>query len=195
LVHFLYTGKYETICSQLDIDTSDLAKEYRKSLLVYQASRTYGLTDLEALAKYYVEHLGEEMSTHDILRITRDVFSKLPEGETWLPSYIEKALKCLLKPGNSEFDLDDVYKTLGHDHHFDNTVMKMMVQILSAHLRSWGDALKDDGKGHRDLIKEIEVTSLLLFCISIPWETLWANGRYTFRRACCRRACCRRACR
>ena len=81
LVHFLYTRKYETIGSPLDETTSDIAREYRRSLLVYQESRTYGLTSLEAFARHYVESLGEEMTVPDILRVTGEVFSKLPEDE------------------------------------------------------------------------------------------------------------------
>ncbi|KAL2820985.1 hypothetical protein BDW59DRAFT_164389 [Aspergillus cavernicola] len=132
LVNFLYSGDYETINSPLDESTSDVAREYKRSVLVYQASRTYSLPDLEFLAKQKIEILGEEMSMLDILQTTRDVFSSLPEGETWLPSYIERNLQQCLKSGQPGIVLDKLYSTIGQNHHFDNAVMKMMLEILSA---------------------------------------------------------------
>ncbi len=89
-VHFLYSGYYETINSSLGEGTPSVAREYKRSVLVYQASRTYQLPALEAFARDYIERLGEELSITDILRITREVFSKLPDDETWLPNYIER---------------------------------------------------------------------------------------------------------
>ena len=61
-VHFLYSGDYETLNWPLDESTSDIAREYKRSILVYQASRIYYLPDLEALAKQKIEQLGEEVS-------------------------------------------------------------------------------------------------------------------------------------
>jgi hypothetical protein len=141
LVHFLYSGNYETIRSPSDIDTCGITGEYRRSILVYHASRKCGLPDLESLAKYYVELFGEEMSLHDILRLTRGVFSTLPEDETWLPNYIRRHL-LRLNLDKVNTNLAELYSTLGHDHQFDNAVMKMMVEILSVRLHSWDDTLK-----------------------------------------------------
>lgn len=51
LVHFLYTRDYKTIHSALNRDTSDIAREYQRSILIYLASRKYNLTNLKALAQ------------------------------------------------------------------------------------------------------------------------------------------------
>lgn len=50
VVHFLYIGGYETVSPPLRGGTLDLAGEYKRSVLVYYALRTWGLTDLEVLA-------------------------------------------------------------------------------------------------------------------------------------------------
>jgi hypothetical protein len=52
-VHFLYTGQHETLDSKCDH-----VKVYRKSVLAYQAARTYRLVDLEAVARKYIEHFN-----------------------------------------------------------------------------------------------------------------------------------------
>ncbi|QQK45928.1 hypothetical protein Pdw03_0826 [Penicillium digitatum] len=141
LVHFFYSGNYETILSPPDVDTCGIAGEYRRSILVYHASRKCEIPGLESLAKHYIEHFGKELALYDVLRLTRDVFSTLPEGETWLPNYIKSHL-LRLKLENPNNNLAELYSTLGHDHQFDNTVMKMVVDMLSVNLSD--NALRDD---------------------------------------------------
>lgn len=139
VLHFLYTGGYETVSSPLDEGVSDLAREYKRSVLVYYASRTWGLTDLEILAKQKMEHLDEDLPILEILRVVRDVFSRLPADETWLPSYIRGNLQRLPKPEVAGLDLHAFYNILGQDHQFDNAVMKMILEMLSISLCSMKD--------------------------------------------------------
>ncbi|KAJ5559396.1 hypothetical protein N7513_001795 [Penicillium frequentans] len=155
LVHYLCSGKYETISSPLDEDKNSNAREYRRSVLVYHASRKYALLNLESLAKHYIEHFGEGMSLHDILRLTRNVLSILPEGETWLPNYIQGHLKRLLETADANLRFEELYRSLGHDHYFDNVVMKMVVEMLSDRLRLVSDTLEDGKRSDQALrIKE-----------------------------------------
>lgn len=137
-MHFLYSGTYETLDSPLEEGTSDVAREHKRSILVYQASRSYGLSDLEVMAKEKIKRLGKEIPIREILEATRDVFSSLPADETWLPDYLEESLQRLLKSGRH--DLGELYDTLGQDHGFDNTVMKIMLEILSTRLLSLDNA-------------------------------------------------------
>lgn len=130
LVHFLYTGGYET----LNEDILDLAREYKTSVLVYHTSRNWGLTGLEVLAQQKMQHLDKELPILEILRVTRDVFSSLPEGETWLLGYIQGNLQRLVKPYDPEFGLRGFYDIIGQDHRFDNAVMKMIFEILSIYI-------------------------------------------------------------
>ncbi|KAJ5654767.1 hypothetical protein N7490_001770 [Penicillium lividum] len=139
VVHFLYTGGYETVSSPLDEGTSDLAREYRRSVLVYHASRTWGLTGLEVLSQQKMHHLDEELPVLEILPVMRDVFSSLPAGETWLPDYIQGHLQRSLKPNDPRLGLHEFYEVIGQDHQFDNVVMKMIIEILSIRIFSMKD--------------------------------------------------------
>ena len=136
VVHFLYTGGYQTVRSSLDKGTTDLAREYKRSILVYHASRAWGLADLEILAKQNMQHLDEDLPVLEILRVVRDVFSSLPVDEPWLPGYIQGILQRLLKPEDPGFGLCEFYDILGRDHRFDNAVMKTILEILSRRLFS-----------------------------------------------------------
>ncbi|KAJ5899701.1 hypothetical protein N7495_004445, partial [Penicillium taxi] len=139
VIHFLYTGGYETVNSPLEEGTSDLAREYKRSVLVYHASRTWGLTDLEILAQQKMQQLDEELPVLEILRVMRDVFSSLPAGETWLPGYIQGNLQRLLTSDDPWLDLCEFYDIIGQNHQFDNAVMKMIIEILSIRLVSMKD--------------------------------------------------------
>lgn len=143
LVHFLYSGEYETINEPLNEDTSDIGREYKRSILVYQASRKYGVDALEARAQKYIQHFGDGLPLHDMLRITRDVFSRLPEGESWLPCFINTRLQHMLDPSKIACSLSDLYSNLGHNHHFDSIVLKMVVEIFSVRLSFRGLKPKD----------------------------------------------------
>lgn len=136
LVHFLYTGNYETIKLPLKKGISVIAREYRISVFVHEVSKKYGLVGLEALTQHYIQRFGDKLSLSDILRETRDIFSKLPEDETWFPNFIKGELQRMLKPSEVAYTLDELYKVLGQNDRFDNMVLKMVLEILSVHLRS-----------------------------------------------------------
>lgn len=147
MVHFLYTGDYETVSSPLDEGTSDLIREYKRSVLVYQASSTCGIVDLELIANQKMQQLDEELPILEILRAMRDVFSSLPVGETWLPGCIQGNLQRLLKTEDLGLCLRDFYNILGLDHRFDNVLMKMIPEIISAGVFSMN---KQHGKSPTD---------------------------------------------
>ena len=139
VLHFLYTGDYETVNSPLDEGRSDLTREYKRSVLVYHAARNWGLTGLEILAKQKMQHLDEDVPILEILQVMRDVFSSLPTDETWLPDYIQGSLQRLLTPEDPGLGLHEFYNILGQDHQFDNAVMKMILEILSIRLCAMKD--------------------------------------------------------
>lgn len=136
VVHFLHTGGYETVNSPLDEGRSDLAREYKRSVLVYHASRIWSLADLEVLSRQKMLHLDEELPVLEILRIMRGVFSSLPADETWLPDYIQGNLQRSLRPNDPGLGLQEFYNVIGQDHQFDNAVMKMIIEILSIRIFS-----------------------------------------------------------
>ncbi|EED11976.1 hypothetical protein TSTA_000530 [Talaromyces stipitatus ATCC 10500] len=136
LVHFLYTGGYQTIKSPLNKGISDVAREYRKSVFVYEASRKYGIIDLENLAHQYTQRFRDQVSLSEILLETRDIFSRHPEDETWFQTFIRGELQRFLGPSGIARSLDELSKGLGRDDRFDNIVLKIVVEILSVRLRS-----------------------------------------------------------
>ncbi|GIJ84987.1 hypothetical protein Asppvi_003842 [Aspergillus pseudoviridinutans] len=146
--NFLYTGTYETTRSTLDHGTSRVATEFRRSVLVYQASRTYGLPILEALARRYLEYFGESIPILDIIIAAREVFPKLPDDETWFPSYIKRRLQQSLGTGGLKFIVKELSSCIAGEERFGFIIMKMMLDILAARLQRLDDEFNEKGKHH-----------------------------------------------
>ncbi|EAW14873.1 uncharacterized protein ACLA_002840 [Aspergillus clavatus NRRL 1] len=131
VVHFLRTGNYETLRAASEPGVSKMAIEYRRSMLVYQAARKYDLCDLETYAKKYIEMFGESMSTFDRMEAAREIYSRLPQDETWLASYINKQLRIAFSLDETIFQREEFYHGVGKDPVFDKAVMRMVVNIYS----------------------------------------------------------------
>ncbi|EWZ78102.1 hypothetical protein FOWG_17579 [Fusarium oxysporum f. sp. lycopersici MN25] len=75
LVHFLYTGKYQT----LQVDTPDLrdrlAAQFRTCLQVYAASKTYKLHNLQGLIQIELEQLGQKVAIPDLIAVAEEIYS------------------------------------------------------------------------------------------------------------------------
>ncbi|KAL4812460.1 hypothetical protein BDW67DRAFT_178696 [Aspergillus spinulosporus] len=115
-VHFLYTGQYETLYSQCD-----RVREYRRSVLAYQAARTYGLPELETVAKKYIEHFSTKMPLEDILHTATDVFTKLPRDESY-------------RENMHFFQQEEFTRSTGRCPPLDRTILQLTVDILSARI-------------------------------------------------------------
>ncbi|KAF7164511.1 hypothetical protein CNMCM6106_001029 [Aspergillus hiratsukae] len=131
VVHFLCTGNYETLQTASDPDVTNMAIEYRRSMLVYHAARKYDLYDLEMYAKKYIEMFGDSMSAFDRMEAAREIYSKLPQDEVWLPSYVNEQLRMLFSLDKKVFQREEFYHGVGKDPAFEKAIMRMIVNIYS----------------------------------------------------------------
>ncbi|KAF4292865.1 hypothetical protein KXX33_009211 [Aspergillus fumigatus] len=140
IAHFLCTGSYETLRTTSDSGLSNVAIEYRRSMLVYHAARKYDLYDLEVYAKKYIQMFGQSMSAFDSMEAARKIYSKLPRDEAWLPSYLHERLRLAFLMDANIFQGDEFYDGVGKDPDFDKAVMRMVVNIYSEALSKQGTA-------------------------------------------------------
>jgi hypothetical protein len=143
IVHFLYTGGYETLSSASSPDS--IPKEFKRSVQVYCAAMVYGIHGLAVLAKKYVEILGECVPIFDILQATRTVFSRVPDDKSWLRSYIYSKLQGAFLADETAFKSDELYRGFGEDRLFDVTLMRMLTDIYSDTISS----LRHEGQKSR----------------------------------------------
>ncbi|KAL4737888.1 hypothetical protein BDV11DRAFT_190617 [Aspergillus similis] len=129
VVHFLYTGQYETLDAQCD-----RVREYRRSVLAYQAATTYGIFGLEAVASKYIEHFGALMQLEDILGAAQEVFRKLPYDEVWFRNYLKEYFVQSFKENMHFFHREEFANSVGRCPRLDRTIMQLTVEILSARI-------------------------------------------------------------
>ncbi|KAF4460155.1 hypothetical protein FALBO_13068 [Fusarium albosuccineum] len=99
LLHYLYTGKYDTMEPQGESAPEKNAKAFAISLWVYAAAVEYDLDHLAVLATIQLSMLGSKLTFLEIVRIMdREEFC-LGEDETWLVGYLaERAGDPFVEP-------------------------------------------------------------------------------------------------
>lgn len=107
VVHFLYTGKWQTINRGLSRGKTYTEREYQRCVQIYHASMKYDLSELKIMAEKYIAHFGNEFSAMELLRLTTEVFSEFPEDEFWLPVYVTNALREMTGGVNSRVNIRD----------------------------------------------------------------------------------------
>jgi hypothetical protein len=96
LVHYLYTGKYQTLGTQASSDKV-IPEGYKLSACVYCAAVRYKLPGLVALAMEKIASFDDDVSIFDVLAVARDyAFPLLPEEDAWYPTYVESALNTAM---------------------------------------------------------------------------------------------------
>ncbi|PLN81876.1 hypothetical protein BDW42DRAFT_168037 [Aspergillus taichungensis] len=136
LVHFLYEGCYETLQVPVEDSTHGVRLEFQRALQVYYAADVYEIHGLGALAKRYIEKLGDVLSISTILQAVRKVHSRLPPNETWLHNYLHAKLQGAFDADEDIFSRDEFYQGLGDENVCTQTVMKMVVKIYAGAVSS-----------------------------------------------------------
>ncbi|KAH6851505.1 hypothetical protein BKA58DRAFT_70044 [Alternaria rosae] len=112
LVHYLYTGKYQSINTPASSDKV-IPEVYKLGAGVYCAAARYKLPGLAELAQNKLKFLDEEMSIFDILTVARDhAFPLLPEDDLWYPSYVEQSLNNAMAYDPEPFRKPDFITTV-----------------------------------------------------------------------------------
>ncbi|EFR02782.1 hypothetical protein MGYG_05781 [Nannizzia gypsea CBS 118893] len=175
IIHFLYTGKYETLGAE-PMDGLNITKEMQRSIQAYCAAKIYGLTGLETLAKVNIKQFSESSSIFDILHGARSIFSKLPKGEAWLPWYINTRLSIEYERDENVFKSEEFYDLFGENKDFDKAVFKMVVDIYSSRLSSLRPNVKRvNGTGAEHAAAEESPTAEELLAEELPAEELLAE--------------------
>ncbi|CAI7659774.1 unnamed protein product [Penicillium bialowiezense] len=134
VVHFLYTGTYETIDSPVDGGYWHVTfeeQEFQKNVYVYQASRSCNIPDLTKLA---LEHIGEHsrgVPTPEILHWTAKIFPNLPKDERGLQSFVgEVILRRSAKIGHLKPGVDSPSLILDKNNPFRKALSGYFIDYL-----------------------------------------------------------------
>ncbi|KAL4948876.1 hypothetical protein BDW69DRAFT_175631 [Aspergillus filifer] len=127
LIHFLYTGQYETLHSGYNLVT-----EYQRSALAYKTARRYGLLGLEAVARKQIEHFGPLVHLRDVLETARVILQNLPTDEMWFKDYLKEYLASSFNKDKESFQ-EELNTVIGQKCP-DRTILQLGVDILFGHI-------------------------------------------------------------
>lgn len=103
LVHYLYSGRYQTLESFEDAlnpfqkDNANAVSAYKVGTCVYCAAIRYKLPGLAELAKERITQISKRLPVIDILSVAREqAFPILPHDETWYAIFLDEAIRSAL---------------------------------------------------------------------------------------------------
>lgn len=131
LVHFLYTGEYQTLSPLAVLDD---AIEYKRSIRIYYVARGYELDDLVSHAKSKMRELEEGLSIFSILDIAVEVLPKLLPDETWFFEYIHDIILEAFRKEQGLFTDERFLDCMGKDVTFDKFLVKSIVKVYTSNI-------------------------------------------------------------
>lgn len=145
LVHYLYTGEYQTLKSvdaskETSSDTTGQETrsyvsgrvsilEYKRSVRLYCIARTYGLERLVMWSKAHMKLLDGSVSIWDILEIAEEAYSKLPHNELWFAEYLKGTMQAALHVDKTLPTRNEFLSRIGRVKRFDQALMRIVAEI------------------------------------------------------------------
>ncbi|KAH6616378.1 hypothetical protein C7974DRAFT_379297 [Boeremia exigua] len=106
IVHFLYTGTYQTLIDEGEDVTTSLyaSKELLKAALVCMAAKKYKLSDLEELARTEMKQCSTNASITELVQlISEDTFIALCNDSPWLQDFLTHKVEVAIKSSDDTF--------------------------------------------------------------------------------------------
>ena len=131
LVHFLYTGRYNTL-EPGNPETRTALSQYKLGTCAYCAAIRYKLPGLAELAKQTMVAQQEDLTILDVLLVAREhAFPLLPEDETWFCGYLEDAIHAAVTKDTELFTRPGFVDQFEGDRRYRQVVMKAIVNSYS----------------------------------------------------------------
>jgi hypothetical protein len=131
LVHFLYTGRYNTL-EPRDVGARTALSQYKLGTCAYCAAIRYKLPGLAELAKQTMVAEQEHLTILDVLVVAREhAFPLLPEDESWFSSYLEDAIHAAVTKDAELFTRPGFVDQIEGDRRYRQVVMKAIVNSYS----------------------------------------------------------------
>jgi hypothetical protein len=131
LIHFIYTGRYETLPLGPIPDDAKKTAEFKRSVLAYCAARLCGIEALEDVTKVKMEEFRLGLSVFDLQHITEEVSSKLPQNNDWYSENLHNWIKDELVAHVTTITEGKLPNTIGRSVLFDRAVVKCIAEMYS----------------------------------------------------------------
>lgn len=134
LVHYLYTGTYQTLKpAQAASNSLNHCTEYGRGILAYHAARSYHIDGLAKLAIESIELHDKELSIFEILDTIKDNYTHIVyrEDETWLPEYLKKKVREAYEVDETLFTDEPFLDHIANSAAFNNALLRIMLGVLT----------------------------------------------------------------
>ncbi|KAH2679558.1 hypothetical protein KXW53_005819 [Aspergillus fumigatus] len=135
IMHYLYTGKYETVKPPSTSELPRRATEYIRSVFAYRVAVRHGLDGLAEHAKRYIQIFDKEVSIIDIISLGRKAFPKISE-EPWFSEYLTARITASFEADEGIFQREQFFEGFGETLDFDKFLGKVMAQVYSNKISS-----------------------------------------------------------
>ncbi|MCJ1400904.1 hypothetical protein MMC11_004115 [Xylographa trunciseda] len=131
LVHYLYTGTYQTLRLPGISGIGQRLADYKRSVLAYCVARNHRLEGLEKLAKLHITTSGASLLFFDLLDITADIYGELPPGEQWFVTFLKGTIDAAFKSDRKLFTRDAFLNRIGSNRRFNLVLVNSIVRNLT----------------------------------------------------------------
>lgn len=135
IMHYLYTGNYETVKPPSTSELPRRATEYTRSVFAYRIAVRHGLDGLTEHAKRYIQIFDKEVSIIDIISLGRKAFPKISE-EPWFSEYLTARITASFEADEGIFQREQFFEGFGETPDFDKFLGKVMAQVYSNKISS-----------------------------------------------------------
>lgn len=131
LIHYLYTGRYQTLGLASLPDDERAPAEFKRSVLTYCAARLCGIGDLEELTKTKIENISKDLSIFDVQRITEEISGKLPRHGDWFSAKVDDLVKAALTTDDSLLTNPRIVDAIGRNAILDKALVKALTEMYT----------------------------------------------------------------
>ena len=131
LVHYLYTGQYQTMLAPYSSTTSRRQAEYVRSVQIYAIGLGYRVKGLETLAKQYILLFEDSVDIFQILSVAKKEYGDIRKLDDWYPNYLVNRIQYAFEEDEDFFKREEFSAILGEDAKFDQFLMQTVISLYS----------------------------------------------------------------
>jgi hypothetical protein len=110
LVHYLYTGTYETLGTRNNLSSTDNHTEFKRAVSVCVAADTYHLPELQELAKTEANRLGMHLDVFGTVDAVGQNFGKSGKDMTWLFDCLKEKIEAAFHEDHTTFVKNPIFE-------------------------------------------------------------------------------------
>lgn len=129
VVHYLYTGQYQTIMAPSSSATSRRQTEYRQSVHIYSVALGYKIEGLDALAKHYMLLFEDSVDIFQILSVAKKEYEDIRDLDDWYTNYLVNKIQTAFEEDEDVFKREEFSAILGEVAKFDQFLMQIVISL------------------------------------------------------------------